>query len=102
MSIRYPAATLQSGRNVIDNAIAELQHLTKGDSPVAWDMARKYAEEILEAAKTAHIELAHYTQHQASLADLAVLTAEEEEAMDAIEFAHPHTYSPELDLGSVS
>lgn len=97
MSANYPERTLYSARQVIRNGVAELMHLTHGDLPEAWDMARTYAEEIIEACKVAHRELADYAVKrdliplgagQQALRDIAaipVATPEEEEIFTAYE-----------------
>lgn len=90
----YPETTLRSGRHVIANAIQEIQHLSKSDSPLAWDQARIYAGEILEACKVVHLELAHYVRQEPEL-----LNAEEDAALDEMEArqvdaAHPAVLAP--------
>ncbi len=60
MSIQYPAATLFSARKVIRNGMAEVLHLTHGDLPQAFGMARQYCLDMAEACKVAEIELADY------------------------------------------
>jgi hypothetical protein len=42
------------------DGIENVQHLTKGDVPAAWGMARQYAENMAEACRVAEIELAHH------------------------------------------
>lgn len=62
MSRNYPAATLRAARHVLAGKWAEIQHLMTGDEPAAWDMIRAYAEEMVEAGKVAHLELADWVQ----------------------------------------
>ena len=90
MSAQYPAATLRAARNLLDGRIAEVQHLMTGDEPAAWDMIRAFASEMAEAAKVAHLELAHYIHSQTN-------SPEEDAAMDLLEaetvenaHVHPH------------
>lgn len=99
MSAHYPAATLRSARNLLDGHVANIQHLKKRDDPVAWDQIRAFCDEMTNAAKVAHVELAHYVQ---ATQQGATLTPEEEEALDEMEAsqiqrAHVHpTFAPLL------
>ena len=86
----YPANTLSAGRLLIMNKIEELRHLTRSDDPLAWDQARIFTMEIVEACKVVHLELAHYT-HQ--LQAIQVATPEEDEAMDELEVHASHVHS---------
>lgn len=61
MSQHYPAATLLSARQTIRNGVAEALHLTTGDLPAAWGMARQYCLSMAEACRVTEAELAdHY------------------------------------------
>ena len=82
MSTNYPAATLRAARAVLAGKVEDIQHLSRCDEPAAWDQIRAFCAEMTEAAKVAHIELAHYAKSQAAI---PTLTPEEEEAMDEFE-----------------
>lgn len=66
MSQNYPAATLVSARQTIRNGVAEALHLTTGDLPAAWGMARQYCLDMAEACRVTEIELADHFKRKAA------------------------------------
>jgi hypothetical protein len=85
MSTEYPAATLVSARQIIRNGIDEILHLTRGDLPQAFGMARQYCLDMAEACHLVEIEMAHFA---ASTREPTANT--EDAAMNAMENAvHP-------------
>lgn len=83
--MEYPSATLRAARQVLSGKMADIQHLMRGDEPAAWDQIRAFAQEMEEAGKLAHIELAFYRQSEGHI---PMLNHEEEEAMDELEARH--------------